>query len=168
MKKLIILTVLSPLYLAIVFAQDVPNENKKMGPFQDSLSTGYLLPEVNFSSELLLKILYDDEVADRAEEFGAFDFRMYIIKTGQAIEKNDSDIAFIKSKIKMERGKTAEKHWKEITTLDIQNEQLKTEIWNYMHYGIGNWDNFKSETNEDLTALVNDLGAMKQQLALVP
>jgi hypothetical protein len=125
---------------------------------------GNLLPEVLITGEIQLKILLGDENSNRAEEFNSLQFKLYASKTEALIEKNDNDIAQIKQALKNKRGRQAIKYWKEITRLEIENEQLKTDFWNYLHYGLGDCLIFQNEFTQDLQPLAQDLTQLHLEL----
>ena len=63
-----------------------------------------------------------------------------------------------------ERGKSAVKHWKELSTLEFQNDELRNGLWNYLHFGKGDWNNFKKDFVEDLRPLNDDLARLENEI----
>jgi hypothetical protein len=160
MKSPILFTAILCFCLLGANAQNLPSDKSKDGFNND----GNLLPEVIISDEWQIATLQDDDNPERAEEFQNGEFKRYTLRVEQAIAKNENDIAEIKSKLAKARGNTAIKERRRIAWLEIENDQLKTDLWNYLHYGMGNWQVFKEELNEDLQPLAEELASFKNEL----
>jgi hypothetical protein len=130
----------------------------------EGLQNAVLLPEVVITDELGLNSLADDDNAERAEGFQSADFQKYVSKIERAIIRNDNNISSIKMKLLNERGEEAVKGWRKITSLEIENYELKRELLDYLHYGKGNWNLFKKEMNEDLRPLAEELEVLNNEL----
>jgi len=163
MKTTALIISVSLLY-TFAFAQNTPTESSKDENSQFDSTRGNLLPEVLITENLQLKSLYNDDNLQRADEFQLLPFKIYAIKTEEQIAKNEKEISFIKSKLKKTRGKSVIKHWHQIASLEVENEELKVDFWNYLHYGIGNWNLFKSDFNEDLEPLAQDIARLQQEI----
>ena len=143
-------------------------QNNPSQPDNSSLKPGNLLPEVLVTSEIELQTLKYDEIADRADDFQKVEFKLYAMKAEKEIAQNEKSISFIKSELKKQRGGKAIQLWHQLTSLDLENQQLKDDLWNYIHYGLGSWREFKEEFNEDIRPLMDDLLKIKNEVALNP
>jgi archaellin len=84
-------------------------------------------------------------------------YHEYINKVKQEIIENDKNIDQLKSSVRNERKDVFKKHEKKLNALSVENSELKTDLHNYISYGIGDWKIFKKEFNQDLLALRLDL-----------
>src|SRR5690242_3249079 len=120
-------------------------QNNSFQPDNSNFKPGNLLPEVLVTSEIELQTLKDDEVADRADDFQKVEFKLYARNVEGAISQNEKNISVIKSELKKQRGRRAIELWHKLTSLEIENQQLKDDLWNYLHYGLGSWVEFREE-----------------------
>jgi hypothetical protein len=123
-----------------------------------------LLREVNVTAEITVAMLADDIVADRADDFGELEFRLYALKLEKALAANDTEAASVRTMLKNTRGPASIKFRREVTVFEIENEQLKDELWNYLHYGKGDWVLFRREFNEVLEEFARDLNMLKEDV----
>jgi hypothetical protein len=163
MKNQIFTTVLL-LGASVCFAQEAKEGANQNPAVNTELNSGYMLPEVLIAEEVQVSSLADDENAERADEFSELNMRLYAVRLEKEIAKNESIISSVKEKLKAERGKAAIKRWKELTVLEIQNEELKKNLKEYLHYGQGSWKLFQEEINEDLRPLREDLAQLQQEV----
>jgi hypothetical protein len=164
MKNRIITTCFCFCFAASAYAQDAQQGANRNTTDNIDASAGYLLPEVSIAEVVQPATLADDESELRADEFDKLDMRLYTVKLEKQIAKNETVIASIKEKLQPQRGKEALKKWKQVTALEVQNEELKRDLSEYLHYGKGSWTLFKEDFNEDMRPLVDDLAKMEQEV----
>jgi hypothetical protein len=143
-----------------------PSFAQTISPDNSHLNSGNVLPEVIVTGEIELQTLKEAAVSDRAEDYQRVEFKLYALKAEEEIAQNENSIILIKSELKKQRGKRAIRLWHQLTALEIENQQLKDNLWNYLHYGLGNWNEFKEEFNEDIRPLKDDLLRIKDDVAL--
>ena len=163
MKNLAIFILFS-LCFTTTFAQVVPGKDEKNNGSSDTVLAGNVLPEAFITDEYFIRTLEGDENPARAEDFQATQFKAYAIKAEKEIAENEKNIVLIRQQLKKERGRKAIKHWRELAVLEIENEQLKDELWTYLHYGAGDWIQFCKEFNDELRPLAQDLVRLKEEL----
>jgi hypothetical protein len=162
--KNLIFTIILCLCAGASFSQNDEQRANQSSSSNGAINPGYLLPEVTVSEEVQPGSLASDEIAARADNFASLDMRLFTVRIEKQIAKNEEAIVSIKERVQEERGKTAVKHWKQLSTLEIQNEELKKGLWDYLHYGKGDWISFKEDVEEDIGPLSEDLARLENEI----
>jgi hypothetical protein len=85
-------------------------------------------------------------------------FREFVLRAEAIIASNDFILSELKNHVTADR-----KFQKLVARFNQENQELKSELEKYVHYGTGDWKIFRQEFNLDLTLVVHDLEVLSKQ-----
>lgn len=118
------------------------------------VSAQQLAKKKNYKSQISVGVMSNEK------------FQSYVFDVQQIMSDNDKMLSDIRFNIFNMKSNVSRKVASKLKSLQIENKELKTDLNNYVNYGIGDWRIFVKEFNEDLSLFSEDIRYMNYKFGL--
>lgn len=99
------------------------------------------------------KVVSAEEELEKAQDEYLADRETYRIETAEKFATNERSIAAFNERIAKEKASTKAQYQRDIAALNQKNSDLKKKLDDYKESGKDEWQNFKTEFNNDMEKL---------------